>query len=137
MIYAIGYQKMTLGNLLSIMEAKDIRLLADVRSIPYGRKHEFNRRRLEAALGNRYVWKGDLLGGKYGPAKAEGLKWLIETGEKENVLIMCMEGHPCDCHRLYDIARRLGLRGVDVVHFYDGEKTTKEMEVICSERKKR
>lgn len=138
MIYSIGYQKRTLQEIRDIMESKDIDLLVDVRSIPYSRKHEFNRNRLQEALGSRYQWLGDILGGKTGPAKEIGIKNLLYLhGQGKTLLLMCMEHHPCDCHRLTDISRRLARKGVPVIHLFDGqERTTDELnEEACRERK--
>ncbi|MEW6115649.1 MAG: DUF488 domain-containing protein [Nitrospirota bacterium] len=139
MIYSIGYQKRKLSEIVSVMEEKDIDLLVDVRSVPYSRKPEFNRNRLQEALGSRYEWMGEVLGGKKGPAKEIGIKKLLFLhGQGRRLLLMCMEHHPCDCHRLYDISRRLAKRGVEVVHLFDGhEQTTDELsEEACNERKK-
>lgn len=134
MIYAIGYQKMTAPAIVEFLKAKGAALLIDVRSIPYSRfRHqEFNKNRLSILLGERYIWKGDILGGKHGPATEAGLAFLVEVSKDKIVVIMCMEGNPCDCHRLYDIAIRLLSRGIDVMHVYNGrELTTKEMKEVC------
>ncbi len=137
MLYAIGYQKLTLKALLEVIGEKAIELLVDVRSVPYSRNPEFTRRSLERALRERYLWKGDVLGGKWGPAAEAGLQYLAKEGKRKRVLVMCMESCPCDCHRLYDISRRLLARGVDVIHLYDGaELTTNEMEARCDEERK-
>lgn len=137
MIYAIGYQRMTLAEMLCVIEAKKIDLLVDVRSVPYSRKPDFNRNRLEAAFKGKYIWKGDILGGKYGPAAEAGLVYLISESRKKKLLVMCMESCPCDCHRLYDIAHRLAEMGEQVLHFYNGkELTTEKMEAICNEEKR-
>ena len=137
MIYAIGYQKLTLQELLAVMEKKAIELLVDIRSVPLSRNPQFNRRSLERALQNRYLWKGDVLGGKWGPASEAGLLFLIKEDRTARLLIMCMEFCPCDCHRLYDVSRRLLAKGVDVKHLYMGaELTTKEMEAKCDEQRR-
>lgn len=128
-IYSIGYQRLSLEELVSIMESKKVDLLVDVRTTPYSRTPDFNKNRLMKRLGKRYIWKGDILGGKEGPATAAGLLYLIRE-EKVNILmIMCMEYNPCSCHRFLDISRRLAREGVQVIHLFNGEeKTTDEME---------
>lgn len=76
MIYSIGYQKLTLEILEETLRAHNITLLVDVRSKPYSRKVQFNRKKLEQELGNAYIWKGDVLGGKFGPALEKGINYL-------------------------------------------------------------
>ena len=130
MIFTIGYSKWDVKAVRAKMEEVRISLLVDLRSTPYGRFNPtFNRLALIAAFGARYVWKGDVLGGKPGPATEEGIEWLIEqhtAGGK--LLLMCVEFEPRNCHRLTDIGARLFARGIDAVHLlHDGtEHTTQE-----------
>jgi len=140
MIYTIGYQKRTITEIVNIMDAKDIGLLVDVRSVPYSRhpsKHEFNRNRLLPLLSSRYLWLGDICGGKQGPVTDNCIDRLEKYVGQTTIMLMCMENHPCDCHRLCDIARRLRTRGHEAVHLFDGhEATTDELtEEACNERK--
>ncbi len=139
MIYSIGYQNDTIKEIVGIMDEKGITHLIDVRSVPYSRKPGFNKNFLMKELGYRYIWMGDILGGKSGPAKPAGINKLKELEAAGDVmLLMCMENHPCDCHRLTDIARRLAKAGIRITHIFDGqEKTTEELtEEVCDERKK-
>ena len=117
MIYSIGYSKWTVEQLLKVIEDKKVDMLVDLRSTPFGRFNPpFNRPNLERVLKGRYVWKGGILGGKYGPVKDEGIAWLVEQSEK-NLIIMCVEMDPRQCHRLKDVSARLMLEhGIDVVH---------------------
>jgi uncharacterized protein (DUF488 family) len=126
MIYTFGYSKWTLAQVIGKMEEKGIDLLVDVRSVPFGRFREFNRNNLEKVLGAHYLWKGDVLGGKFGPCTEEGIGWLAR--EERSLLIMCVEWDPCRCHRLLDIGTRLLTRGVNAIHLlHDGtEHTTEE-----------
>jgi len=144
MIYSIGYQRVTLAQVTKLMDEKGVNLLIDVRSYPNSRhpsKHEFNRNRMETSLGTRYQWLGDVLGGKHGPAKEAGIDRLVALSEKGNhtLILMCMEHDPCDCHRLYDISRRLLKRGIDVIHLVDGHehKTSEVTEEVCNDRKRK
>ena len=144
MIYTIGYQAITLKELLSTMKEKGIDLLVDVRSVPYSRlpeKYEFNRNRLSEALGKRYVWKGDFCGGKHGKAKEKCMLDLIDMERDKDIMLMCMESHPCDCHRFYDIGLRLLLKGIESHHLISGggvrtEYTTTELKEVCDARRK-
>ena len=150
MIYSIGYQKITVEQLKEIMKQKDIGLLVDVRSVPYSRnplKYEFNKNRLIASLGistkhacHRYTWMGDRCGGKQGPVKAECIRKLLVLNNppgEHNLLLMCMENHPLDCHRYYDISKRLLDPGrIDVIHLFDGQEV-KTSELMEAQRDKK
>jgi uncharacterized protein (DUF488 family) len=127
MIFTIGYSKWKVDQLLKVMAEKEISLLVDIRSVPYGRFAPFNRPNLARVLGSRYIWKGEILGGKYGPAGEEGIDWLIAVAQGRNIVIMCVEADPRKCHRLSDVSARLYLEhGIDVVHLLDNgtERTT-------------
>jgi uncharacterized protein (DUF488 family) len=125
MIYSIGYSKWTIEQLLKVIEDKKVDMLVDLRSTPFGRfSPPFNRPNLERVLKGRYVWKGHILGGKYGPVKDEGIEWLVarktSDGAPRNIIIMCVEMDPRQCHRLTDVSARLMLEhGIDVVHILD------------------
>jgi len=125
-IYTIGYERMTVERLVAIMDEKKISLLIDVRSKPFSRNAQFNRNNLARVLGDRYVWKGDILGGLHGPVPEEGIAFLVTIRQTETVLIMCMEKGPRSCHRFYDIAKRLHeIHGIDAIHLVDlGDKVS-------------
>ena len=121
MIYSTGYQAITVDQLKDLMDRYGITLIVDVRSVPYTRwtaKYQFNRNRMKAAFGPSYQWKGDILGGKQGPATEEGLAYLIAL--TETAVILCMEDDPRRCHRLTDISARLLPLGIEVMHLQGG-----------------
>ena len=119
-IYTIGYQGMTLERLIEIMDEKNINRLLDVRSKPYSRRVQFNGRQLEKRLGERYLWKGNILGGLSGPVPEEGIQFLLAQRDGETTLLLCMEKSPLACHRFYDISRRLYQEaGIDAIHLVD------------------
>jgi uncharacterized protein (DUF488 family) len=125
MIFTIGYQAVSLRGLLRIMDEKGVDLLVDVRSVPYSRipqKYEFNKNRLEETLGERYVWKGDICGGKHGKAKEKCIKEIMEMDRDRTIMLMCMETDPHDCHRFYDIGVRLLEKGIEAYHILPGGK---------------
>ena len=125
-IYTIGYERMTVERLVAIMDEKKISLLIDVRSKPFSRNPQFNRNNLVRVLGDRYLWKGNILGGLNGPASEEGIAFLVTIRQTETVLMMCMETGPRSCHRFYDIATRLHQgHGIDAIHLVDlGDKVS-------------
>lgn len=125
MIYTIGYQGLPLTQFLQILADKRIDVLIDVRSKPYGRAVSYNRKALEelfAKLGKRYIYKGDVLGG-FTPIYPPAIEWLADricdTGV--NHLILCFEKNPAECHRHYELGRRLLARDIDIMHLsYNG-----------------
>jgi uncharacterized protein (DUF488 family) len=115
-VYSIGYQGITLKQLLEIMQRHNIEILCDVRTQPYSRQREFCRASLEKALGPQYHFEGDRLGGKTGARTAfytEGLADLKRTASIANVLLLCMETNPDKCHRknwiAADLKRQFGM----------------------------
>jgi ATP-dependent DNA helicase RecQ len=132
MIYTIGYEKTTLSQVRASMEARSIDILVDVRTSPYSRrpdKQEFNKNRLERLLNDRlqdtYLWSGEILGGKHGPALAQGIDFLSSLALRDHygVLLLCMEHDPRRCHRFYDIGVRLFKQyGIDALHFMGAEE---------------
>lgn len=129
MIYSIGYARMTPQDLEKTLRERRIDLLIDVRSVPYSRKAGFNRKRLEEQFGLEvYIWKGDILGGKFGPVQEAGIDYLLRLDKEGKQILMCLENDPRDCHRYEDIGVRLLEHGIDVVHLHDGiEETTSDI----------
>lgn len=119
-VYTVGYQGITLKQLLDIMKRHDIQMLVDVRTKPYSRQPEFCRASLEKALGPRYHYEGDRLGGKTGARTlfyTEGLAWLRQASAAYDILLLCMETDPDKCHRKKWISADLKRQfGMDVVH---------------------
>ena len=138
MIYTIGYATITVTEIIEVMSSRRIGLLVDVRSIPYTRlphKYEFNRNQLSRLV--PYLWKGDVLGGKEGPAKEEGITWLVlKEEEGVSILLLCVESDPRKCHRYYDIAVRLLERGIEAFHLWRPRSGAPLQEVTTTELNK-
>ena len=119
MLYSIGYQKLQAGfELAAVLTEHGIDNLLDVRSRPYGRKHEFNKKNLEAMLslaGIAYFWCGKTLGG-FSQISESAIAGLAKWQADKTACLMCMEADPDRCHRKYDIAKRLSAYGVTVNH---------------------
>ena len=119
MLYSVGYQKMeSVDELIAILKESRIRVLLDVRSRPYGRKHAFNKSKIESRLpaaGFDYRWAGKTLGG-FSEIAESAIKDLATWQQDRNACLMCMEADPDRCHRKTEIARRLKKYGVDVEH---------------------
>jgi uncharacterized protein (DUF488 family) len=119
MIYTIGYQRLEVAQLDAILDELDADLV-DVRSAPHSRRPEFRKAELEKHFGSRYIWKGDVLGGIPKGATTHrvtdaGIDWL--KCRERNVLLMCAEHHPGDCHRHLLIA---GPHFPEALHIWEG-----------------
>lgn len=120
-IYTIGYQNMkTAGELLKALQKRNINLLMDVRSKPFGWNPQFRRNYLDDFLqkhGIAYWWMGEKLGG-FNEIKEVEIEKLAGYAAHENntICLMCMEAEPERCHRKTEISRRLEAYGVSVIH---------------------
>lgn len=149
-IYTIGHSTRSADELVALLQAHDIRALADVRTVPRSRHNpQFNGDALAATLearGVRYVpfpglggfrkttpdspnagWRNLSFRGyadyMQGPAFVEHLDALIALTRDAAVAIMCAEAVPWRCHRSL-IADALVVRGFDVREIVSETRTT-------------
>ncbi len=128
-IYSIGHSNHPIGYFISLLQRHGITALADVRSLPYSRRHpQFRREALAESLrdpGIAYVVLGEALGGKREgglagaarlPEFRAGLERLREGAARYRVAFMCAEREPLDCHRTILVARRLRAADVTIRH---------------------
>jgi uncharacterized protein (DUF488 family) len=139
-ILTIGYGGRSIEEVLTLLHRHGIQYVGDVRSVPYSRRQPaFSREALERSLravGLRYVFFGDTLGGRpedpecYDEAghvdyercrRNERFLQGIARVEKayrdgQRLALLCSEGRPEDCHRSKLLAEMLAERGVGVVH---------------------
>ena len=99
--YTIGTQGLAVERLEQIVSKLDA-LLVDVRTSPKSWNPDYQRANLATLFGQRYAWKGDVLGG-FGHTNSRGVEWLKEQRRERTLLLMCMEHRPGDCHRHSDI----------------------------------
>ncbi|MFN3920601.1 MAG: DUF488 family protein [Methylohalobius sp.] len=138
MIYTIGHSNHSLEAFLGLLTQHGITALADVRSVPYSRRHpDYNREVLQdwlKAHGIAYVFLGDQLGGRsrdpgdfageridYGRLRAKegfraGIERLLQGREQCRIVLLCAEKDPLNCHRGLLIAPELEKRNVPVGH---------------------
>jgi uncharacterized protein (DUF488 family) len=131
-IFTIGHSNHPIERFVALLQEAGVRLLADVRSMPYSRRvPQFNRERLRETLkaaGIDYRHFGEALGGKpqggtrdYGamaktPAFVSALDAVIGEAARQPVVLMCAERDPMDCHRTILVSRHLTTRQVEIVH---------------------
>jgi uncharacterized protein (DUF488 family) len=138
-VWTVGHSTHPVGELIELLRAQRIDVLADVRSQPYSRHNpQFRRENLKGSLeggGIRYVFLGTELGGR--PPEPEfrdgqghvrydlvrqgerfrgGLERLLSGAASYRVAIMCSEEDPVRCHRRLLITPALVELGVEVRH---------------------
>jgi hypothetical protein len=119
MLYTFGYGRSKQARLVELAEELDAKVV-DCRSSPHTRVAGFGKRQLTEALGSRYVWKGAILGGRNDGPTPEGLAWIrAELSLGHNLIAMCMEHAPGDCHRHCWIGLPLAKEGVTVRHVFE------------------
>ena len=104
-IYAFGYTGRKLDTLVEGVRRADA-ILLDIRFSPRSRAPMWNRRNLEAAFGERYLWAGETLGNRLYRTDAieivdieRGLELVASLAAKRPVALMCVCPSPVGCHR--------------------------------------
>ena len=149
-IWTVGHSTRSIDEFISLIQANDIKLLADVRSLPGSRRYpQFNREMLAGSLGKAGIHYEHFpeLGGRRKPrSDSRNLAWrnasfrgyadYMETEEfrkgVERLLdlaagagptaIMCAEAVWWRCHRSL-ISDYLKARRIEVMHILDANKT--------------
>ncbi len=138
MIYTIGHSNHAREAFMALLMRHQITALADVRSVPYSRRHpDYNREVLKEWLKPpeiAYVFLGEQLGGrsqapadfttsqidyrrlKTKPSFAEGLERLRQGMTRYRIALLCAEKDPLNCHRGWLLAPELEDRGMAVCH---------------------
>jgi uncharacterized protein (DUF488 family) len=141
-IYTIGHSNHPFETFLDMLRAQEVRLVADVRTIPKSRHNpQFNTDVLASALkdkgiGYRHLpalgglrhgskdsvnsgWKNDSFRGFADYMQTEGfaagIAELMAIGRDQRTVVMCAEALPWRCHRSL-IADALLVRGITVLH---------------------
>ena len=153
-LYTIGHGNRKPEDFLFLLKSFGIEYLVDVRSQPYSKFNPaFNQNDLKHFLeqnGIKYVFMGETIGGRpkdrtcydaegkvnYEIVQSreffkEGLERLKTAYEKElNVVIMCSESKPCECHRSKLIGRALISQSVVLEHIDEHGKLKDQATVI-------
>jgi hypothetical protein len=129
MLYTIGHSNHPIERFLGLLQQHAVAAVADVRSVPYSRRHpQFSREALArslAASGIDYLFLGEELGARprdpacfvdgrvdydriaARPAFALGLARVRAEADARRMALMCAEREPLDCHRVMLVCRHL------------------------------
>jgi uncharacterized protein (DUF488 family) len=153
-LYTIGHGNRKSEDFLALLKEFGIDYLIDVRSQPYSKFNpQFNQNELKFFLegnGIKYVFMGDNIGGRpkdiscydsegkvdYEAVKTKaffinGIERLKTAYYKDiNVVIMCSESKPCECHRSKLIGRVLSIDNIILNHIDENGKVKDQATVI-------
>lgn len=120
-LYTIGYQALAPERLRAIAHGLDA-IVIDCRLYPVSRINGYHKSHLQALLGARYEARGQQLGGiRHGTShtSAAGIAGIrADLAAGRNLILMCMEHAPGDCHRHQLIAAP---HFPDALHIYEDE----------------
>lgn len=142
-LYTIGHSNQTFEEFLAMLQAQQINVIVDVRSVPASKyTPQFNREPLQAALkhaGIVYMWFGEEFGARrtdsldadnkvnfekavQTEAFGRGTERVLHGLQKGyRISLMCSEAHPLECHRFSMVSRWFFEHGIDVQHIVHDE----------------
>jgi len=152
-IYTIGHSVHEIDYFIELLKKYDINLVLDVRSSPYSKyAPQFNKKNIEEKLeenGIHYNFVGDSFGARQKNPNLyskdgivdfdkvrESIKFkatfnkVIDNINNANMVLMCSEKEPIDCHRSILISKAFYRKGINIQHILaDGEiETQKDLE---------
>ena len=154
-IYTVGHSNISTSQFINLLRPFNIEVIVDVRSNPFSKyATQFNKDQIHRFLpanNIRYLYMGDLLGGKpkdplFYDRKGyvrydlmaesslfqEGISRLINGIGLYKVALMCSEENPTACHRRLLIGKVLRERGVEVLHIRKDGTTHKDTSLITT-----
>jgi len=158
-LYTIGHGNRKPEDFLALLKGYGIEYLIDVRSQPYSKFNpQFNQNDLKFFLERnniKYVFMGETIGGRpkdrtcyddedkvdYEVVKTkefflQGISRLKTAYEKDiNVVIMCSESKPCECHRSKLIGKVLNNDNIVLKHI-DEKGKLKDQNTVINELNK-
>jgi len=142
-VFTIGHSNLELPDFLAVLAVHRIQTLCDVRSRPGSfRFPQFNRESLEAGLNSAnisYEFLGETLGGRPADPRvyhddghvdyaarrkssdfSAGIDRAVEISRYGNIVMMCAEEDPLQCHRFLMICPALLERAITPLHIRRG-----------------
>jgi uncharacterized protein (DUF488 family) len=150
-IFTIGHSNLELDDFVAVLTGHGISIVCDVRSRPGSyRFPQFNRESLEACLAApkiQYEFLGETLGGRPSDPRvyhsdgivnyeerrksadfSAGIDQTLELARASNIVLMCAEEDPLQCHRFLMVGPALLDRGVTPVHIRRGGELESQRE---------
>ena len=157
-VLTVGHSNHSFEDFAALLRRHRVTVVADVRSVPYSRRHpQFNRRAIESSLAAhdiRYLFLGAELGARTPDpscydddgrvlfsrlaktaAFLRGIDRVLETAAKFRLALLCAERDPTGCHRTILVAPALTARGASITHILaDGRLETQEqlLDRLCA-----
>ena len=154
LIYTIGYTGFTVEELVSRLKQLNINVVIDVRSSPYSERYsDYNKENIEAILSKNGIYyrnyakefgarqenralyskEGYLDFEKFAKTDAflagvEKIKNSVAKGY--NIVFLCAEKKPIQCHRTILVARAFYELGYEVIHLVPNNETLSHGEVV-------
>ena len=142
-VFTIGHSNLELPEFLAVLAVHRIQTVCDVRSRPGSfRFPQFNREPLEAGLSSaniHYEFLGESVGGRpsdprfyhedglvdyfarrKAPDFCAGIDRALEISRNGNIVLMCAEEDPLECHRFLMICPALIERAISPLHIRIG-----------------
>lgn len=153
MLYTIGHTNHSHEEFLKLLKQHSITYLLDVRSTPYSQYTcQFNKDVISEALvanGIKYYYMGKFFGARpddkslytsdnYLDFEKMRSSELFKKGldnvmkgldEGNNIVLMCTEKDPMDCHRAIMVSRGFALKGIEVNHILPDGKLQSQKEL--------
>jgi uncharacterized protein (DUF488 family) len=150
-LLTVGHSSLELDGFLRLLLTYDVKIVGDVRSRPGSfRFPQFNRESLQASLAPaeiKYEFLGETLGGRPSDARAyradgivnyeerqkaadfrASIDRVLEWSRSSNIVLMCAEEDPLQCHRFLMICPALLDRGVTPAHIRRGGELESQRE---------
>jgi len=120
-IFTIGYSVKPIEEFIAKLQEFEITIVADVRSKPYSRwNRNFNQNTLIFVLQKHnieYLYFGGNLGGLSVNTDFEkSIEKIILLQKDKNIVLMCVEKDPKDCHRYQTLTPEFEKRECKVTH---------------------
>lgn len=153
LLYTVGHSQHEFEYFSKLLKKYEIDYLLDVRSTPYSKYAEiYNKEQLSILLstkGIKYSFMGKFFGARpdnidlyneegyldfekvsHSDLFIKGIEnviWGLERGN--NIVLMCTEKDPIDCHRAIMVARAFFLNGIAVKHILPNGKIQTQQEL--------
>lgn len=153
LLYTIGHSRYEFDYFGDLLEKYEINYLLDVRSTPYSKYAEtYNKEQLSSLLfsrGIKYSFMGKFFGARPNNIELYNREGYLDFGKTShsdlflegmenvklglkkgnNIVLMCTEKDPIDCHRAIMVARAFSLDGVEVQHILSNGKLQTQQEL--------